>query len=633
MHPWTQLPREVETLAASTPNSILLKTSRFDEQNHHSYLFLKPITILRAHQLDDIPDLFRRIELALSQGHHVAGYMSYECGYHFERFAESPLPQNLPLAWFGVYSKPFLFNHAQGAFEGQVPDLTSAPTPEPIPEAFASNAELNITEDEYTAKIQRIKNYIEAGDTYQVNFTDSVTARTQLSPAQAFAALSASQPVAYSALLNVADHHILSLSPELFFRIDGHIGSRTRTITTRPMKGTMPRGLDVHEDEQQSLRLKSDEKNRSEHVMIVDLLRNDLGRICISGSVRVEDIFSVERYSTLLQMTSTIAGTLRPNLSYYEILRALFPSGSITGAPKIRTMEIIRELERSPRGVYTGCIGHLAPDGSAAFNVAIRSIVLQTGLAHMGVGGGIVADSSPSDEYRECLLKASFLTRRRQEFQLIETMLVEHGEIALLDLHLDRLEDSARYFDFVFDRTAIEAAIRSAINNLSAAGHYRLRLLLDSSGTPSITSTGFEPGNTDAPLKIRIAEHRTHPSDVFLRHKTTHRELYNRSFDEAKDAGYDEVLFLNERGELTEGAISSLFIERNGKLFTPPLSSGVLPGIYRRHILETNPRAEERVLTLADLHSAEAIYLCNSLRGLRRVTSVTPEPHAQVSMG
>lgn len=623
MPSWTQLPREVETLAASTFNSVLLKTSRFDEQNHHSYLFLKPITILRAHQLDDIPDLFRRIELALSQGHHVAGYMSYECGYHFERFAESPLPQNLPLAWFGVYAQPFIFDHSSGDFEGPAPDLSGYAAVEPIPSAFATNAELAITEDEYTAKIYRIKNYIEAGDTYQVNFTDSVTACTQLSPAQAFAALSAAQPVAYSALLNIANTHILSLSPELFF----HIDSKTHTITTRPMKGTMPRGLDIHEDEQQSARLKSDEKNRSEHVMIVDLLRNDLGRICMPGSVRVEDIFSVERYSTLLQMTSTVAGTLRHNLSYYEIFRALFPSGSITGAPKIRTMEIIGELERNPRGVYTGCIGHIAPDGSATFNVAIRTLVLQNGLAHMGVGGGIVADSSAAGEYRECLLKASFLTRQRHDFQLIETMLVEHGAIALLNLHLDRLEASARYFDFNFDRGATETAILSAIKDLSKDQSHRLRLLLDSSGNPSITSTSVEPADTDALLTVRIAEQRTRSTDVFLRHKTTHREFYDRSLAEAKAAGYDEILFLNERGELTEGAISSLFIERDGKLLTPALSSGVLPGIYRRHILETNPQAEECVITLANLHSADAIYLCNSVRGMRRVASITPEPH------
>jgi para-aminobenzoate synthetase/4-amino-4-deoxychorismate lyase len=608
---WKPLPREVEVIAASTPDSVLLETSRFDAENHRSYLFTHPIAFLAAYTLDDIPDLFRRIELALSEGHHVAGYLSYECGYHFERFDESPLPQQIPLAWFGVYTRPVIFNHESGSFEGPSPSLPGIASHAPIPQAFAANAQLVITEDEYTAKIHRIESYIEAGDTYQVNFTDSVAARTSLTPAEAFAALSTSQPVSYSALLNVAGHHVLSLSPELFFRIeDGR-------IATRPMKGTMPRGLDLTEDEQQSTRLRNDEKNCSEHIMIVDLLRNDLGRICEAGTVQVERLFDVEHYATLLQMTSTISGKLRPQLGYYDIFRALFPSGSITGAPKIRTMQIIRELERSPRGIYTGCIGHIAPNGSATFNVAIRTLVMQSGLAHMGVGGGIVADSIPADEYRECLLKASFLTRKRHDFQLIETMFVESNNIALFPLHLDRLEASARYFDFNFDRAEAETTITQYASQLPADQSHRLRLLLDSAGELTLTSVPFT--RDDAPITIRISEQRTRSTDVFLRHKTTDRDLYDRSLAEARAAGYDELLFLNERDELTEGTISNLFIERNGKLLTPPLSSGVLPGIYRRHILETNPNAEEQTLTLADLNSADTIYLCNALRGMRRV--------------
>jgi para-aminobenzoate synthetase/4-amino-4-deoxychorismate lyase len=614
---WTHLPNQVAALAAATPHSVLLQTSRFDQENQRSYLFLNPIAIITAYQLDDIPDLFRRIELALAQGRHVAGYMSYECGYHFERFNEPALLQQLPLAWFGVYSKPFIFDHARGSFEGLAPNLANIPALESIPNAFAANAHLAITEDEYTAKIERIRNYIEAGDTYQVNFTDSVTAHTTLSSEQAFVALAASQPVSYSALLNVAGHHVLSHSPELFFRISNG------RITTRPMKGTMPRGLDLNEDEQQSARLKADEKNRAEHIMIVDLLRNDLGRICNSGSVRADDLFSVERYATLLQMTSTISGTLSPGLTYYDVFRAIFPSGSITGAPKIRTMEIIRELERGPRGVYTGCIGHIAPDGSAAFNVAIRTLVLKDGFAQMGVGGGIVADSIAADEYRECLLKASFLTRARHDFQLIETMLFSGGAIPLLDLHLDRLEASARYFDFSFDRSAVRARIEEATLALPSSGRYMIRLLLISSGSVTITTNELPPDNPT--ISVRIAEERVRANNLFVRHKTTHRELYNREFAAAKAAGYDDILFLNERGELTEGAISNIFIERDGKLLTPPLSSGVLPGIYRRHILETNPNAEERILTLDDLESADAIYLCNSVRGMRCVERIAPK--------
>lgn len=619
MAQWTQFPRQIEALAAAAPNSVLLETSRFDNENQRSYLFLNPIEIIAAYQLDDIPDLFRRIEFALAQGHYVAGYLSYECGYHFERFDEPPLLSQLPLAWFGIYTRPFLFHHSSGRFEEAQPDLSNIPAPQAIPQAFAANAELRITEDEYAAKIDRIRNYIEAGDTYQVNFTDSVTARTLHAPAQAFAALSASQPVSYSALLNGPGCHVLSLSPELFFRIEPT--SEGRRITTRPMKGTMPRGLDIDEDQQQSIRLQNDEKNRSEHVMIVDLLRNDLGRVCTSGSVKVDGIFSIERYATLLQMTSTVSGVLRPGLRYYDIFRALFPSGSITGAPKIRTMQIIRELENNPRGIYTGCIGYISPNGSATFNVAIRTLVLQNGRAQMGVGGGIVADSIAADEYRECLLKASFLTRARPDFQLIETMLCSDGAIDLLRMHLDRLESSARYFDFPFNRAAVEEQIVAVIRELPLNQSYRIRLLFSSAGEASLNSTAFTP-DSDKALRVRIADDRTRSSDVFLRHKTTHRELYDRRLAEARDAGYDEVLFLNERGELTEGAISNLFLERDGRLLTPPLAAGVLPGVYRRHILQTNPLAEERILTPADLESADAIYLCNSVRGMRRVQTL-----------
>ena len=614
MPSWTQLPKHLHAIAATTPGTVLLQTSRFDAENHHSYLFLHPIHTISAQSLGEIPDLFRRIELALAQGHHVAGYLSYECGYHFERFEEPPLSPQLPLAWFGVYSHPFIFDHAQGSFEGPTPDVSSIASPQTIPTAFAANAQLSITEDEYSAKIERIKNYIEAGDTYQVNFTDSVTAHTPLSPAQAFAALSASQPVSYSALLNLATRHILSFSPELFFRI------ANGQISTRPMKGTMPRGLDLAEDEQQAAYLQSDEKNRSEHVMIVDLLRNDLGRTCAPGSVHVDDIFSVERYTTLLQMTSTVSGTLRPGLRYYDIFRALFPSGSITGAPKIRTMEIIRELESHPRGIYTGAIGHIAPNGSATFNVAIRTLVLQQGIAHMGVGGGIVADSVAASEYRECLLKASFLTRARPHFQLIETMRADNGTIPLLNLHLDRLEASARHFDFIFDRTEAETRIADYTNQLPTNEPHRIRLLLDATGTLTLTHTSLTP---DPPtLTVRISTQRTHSTDVFLRHKTTHRDHYDYELAKARGEGSDEVLFLNERNEITEGAISNLFLQREGKLLTPPLASGVLPGIYRRHLLETNPTAEEHILTLADLDTAEAIFLCNSVRGLRRITTL-----------
>jgi para-aminobenzoate synthetase/4-amino-4-deoxychorismate lyase len=387
------------------------------------------------------------------------------------------------------------------------------------------------------------------------------------------------------------------------------------------MKGTMPRGLDLQEDALAALALQNDEKNRSEHVMIVDLLRNDLGRICAPGSVHVPDLFTIERYDTLHQMTSTVTGSVLPEKKYYEIFRALFPSGSITGAPKIRTMQIIRDLEAKPRGIYTGAIGHITPDRSATFNVAIRTLTLNDGNAHMGVGGGIVADSEPAAEYRECLLKTAFLTRLPTDFQLIETILYSKsdpdGHFYLLDLHLNRLAASAAYFDFPCDTTAIRQQLSALSGSLTESPQYRIRLLLYPDGRTTVTSLPLVPSKPTG--RIHIATERTLSTDLFLRHKTTRRRFYDQSYKDAVAAGFDDVLFVNERNELTEGAISNLIVRRGDKLLTPPLTSGVLPGIYRRHLLETNPHAEETVLTLEDLRTADAIYICNSVRGMNEV--------------
>jgi para-aminobenzoate synthetase / 4-amino-4-deoxychorismate lyase len=685
-HPrYTPLPTSIHTLVESTPNAILLETSRFDATNHHSYLFLQPTRILTANTLEEIPALFSDIETALSEGLHIAGYLSYECNAHFEPSTarqpdqSSPSAQDLPLAHLAAYPAPIIFDHATGTFLNPTPRLNSvilsearsaqpkdpdtldhATTPRffqpasPTPSApILLHPTLRIPDADYLATIEKIKAYIAAGDTYQVNFTDAITFPTTLSPATLFTALSQNQSVAYAAYLNLGPQSILSLSPELFFRID----ASTNKITTRPMKGTMPRGLDTTEDTAAALALQRDEKNRAEHVMIVDLLRNDLGRISLPGSVHVDNLFAVERYQTLLQMTSTISATLRPRTTFYDIFAAMFPCGSVTGAPKIRTMQIIRELEAHPRGVYTGAIGFISPDRRAVFNVSIRTLVLQNQQATMGVGGGIVADSIPEDEHREALLKASFLTRTHQPFELIETILFDQ-HYARLPLHLDRLESSAAYFDFVCDRTAVEAQLRAFAHFLDPRHPHRVRLLLAPDGTASITaqpladspqgtcfsfchspreSAVVSPGHEsidsatalapDPPaITVTLSPHRTNSADPFLRHKTTNRNFYNEELTRVRAEGFDEVLFLNERGELTEGAISNLFVEilgdpaGAGKLLTPPLSSGVLPGVMRRHLLETFPEAAERALTLADLEPPNTLWLCNSVRGLRKAT-------------
>lgn len=624
MSRWHQLPQQWHTLVARNPNSVLLQTARFDASNQRSLLFFDPLQTIAAKALDDVPDLFRHIEQALADGYYAAGFLSYECGYHFERFKDIALAeQSLPLAWFGIYRKPLIFDHESGLFEGLPLFFADEPAKE-TPSTFTDSVALALSKDDYTAQIKRIQEYIAAGETYQVNFTDKVSVVAEIGADVAFTTLLQQQPVAYSALLNIEGHQILSLSPELFFKIeDGR-------ITTRPMKGTMPRGLDTAEDSQAAIRLQNDEKNRCEHVMIVDLLRNDLGRICEMGSVQVEDIFSVETYRTLLQMTSTVSGTLRSGLTWYDIFKGMFPSGSITGAPKIRTMEIIHELEGAPRGIYTGSIGYMAPDGDAAFNVAIRTLDMHKGIAQMGVGGGIVADSNTKEEYRECLLKAKFLTRPHHNFQLIETMLWD-GEFRLLSMHLDRMESSAAYFGFAFDRLVIKARLIAESSLFGLGERYRVRLLLDEPGELTVIHAKHIANTATQNGQVRLSTERTSSKDFFLRHKTTHREFYESQLAMCREDGFDEIIFLNERGEVTEGAISNIFIRRAGELLTPPLSAGVLPGVFRRHILETDVTAKERILTLDDLESADAIYLCNSLRGMREVSLSCADSALQMS--
>jgi len=612
----TPLPPSISALAANTPNSVLLETSRFDADNHCSYLFLHPLRILAAHTPEEIPTLFHQIEQALAENLYLTGFLTYESGYSLQGITDDTTQHDLPLACFGVYREPIVFDHNTGLFSG--PPMLPLPQPHSTqcePAFSEGEIALSLTPEDYRCKIEQIKERIAAGATYQVNFTDRIRLRTDVSPAELYLALRRQQPVAYGALVNLAGRSILSLSPELFFRVRDH------EITTRPMKGTWPRGLDAAEDALAALALHHDEKNRSEHIMIVDLLRNDLGRICSTGSIRVDGLFSVERYPTLLQMTSTVRGTLRSGIGWHELFRSLFPSGSITGAPKISTMRIIRNLEDSPRGIYTGAIGFIAPTGDACFNVAIRTLVVDKNSATMGVGGGIVYDSDPAAEYAECLLKAAFLTRAQPPFDLIETLLWSDG-YTLLPLHLDRLRLSCEYFDRPFDSAEIEARLHALAATFAPLSRHRVRLTLGPRGQIALTSSPLAPSPTEC--RVTIAHERTTSTDVFLRHKTTHRPLYDRLFAAAQQSGFDEVLFRNQRDEVTEGAISNIFVRIEGRLYTPPLACGVLPGVFRRHLLEAVPRAEERILTLADLRAADELFLCNSVRGLRRVTHLEP---------
>jgi len=579
--------------------TVLLESSRPDEHNTDHLLFTAPVATLTAQTLDDIPELFRQLEHHRSLGRWAAGYLSYECGYHFEQIVPAYQPAGpAPLIWFGIYDSPLAVDPGL---------LDSDPQPPHVP---VRGAQFTISKEEYHRSVEKIRTYIENGDTYQVNFTDRFEFTHSGDFRELYRSLRQKQHVPFSALLNTGTQQILSFSPELFFRLENGV------ITVKPMKGTVKRRRIGEEDRQLAEWLKNDEKNRSENLMIVDLLRNDIGRICESGTVQVSEMYAVERYETVLQMTSTVRGTVKNDVTSYEVFRALFPCGSVTGAPKIRTMQIIREMEQHDRWVYCGAIGFIAPEGRSVFSVAIRTVTMNGASGTMGVGSGIVHDSDPSAEFEECRLKAAFLLNDDPGFHLLETMLW-NGDFVLLEGHLERLRSSADYFQIPYSEPAIRAALQESASQFGEDVRYRIRLLLSRNGTPTVTSTAYTSPLLDT---VAVADERTDSSDRFLYHKTTNRALYERYRMMAEKKGLADYIFLNERGEVTEGSVTNLFIESGGRFYTPPLSCGVLPGVFRARVLAKDVRASERVITLDDLRSAEAIYLCNSVRGWQKVT-------------
>jgi para-aminobenzoate synthetase/4-amino-4-deoxychorismate lyase len=629
---WHSPPAELYALVEQTPATVLLECARpgihvESSAEAVSRLFTAPVRVCAANQPAELPKLFAEIESAVAAGLFAAGYFAYECGNCFEPKANMrPGRAGQPLAWFGIYDRAWLFDHRAGTFPGGEPpglarfsaftqDEAPAPPLEPV---------FGLAEPEFAERIAAIHEWIRSGDVYQLNFTVPVRFETAAAPAALYRRLRLRQPVEYGAFLHCQPgRHILSFSPELFFRIEDQ--GDGRRIVTRPMKGTAPRGRTSREDRALAEWLRNDPKNRAENIMIVDLLRNDLGRLCAFGSVRADDLFAVERYPTLLQMTSTVAGALRPEITFQQIFRALFPCGSITGAPKVRAMQLLAEIEPEPRGVYTGAIGFFSPR-KTVFSVAIRTLELDGARGKMGVGSGIVIDSNAAEEFRECLLKAEFLTGSAQSlperFSLIETLLWQ-GDYPLLELHLDRLMDSAEYFDIPCGRAEVKAALVAHAGAWADPAPRKLRLLLDREGNLRLEDellTERSRAGNGKPVRVRIARQRTDPQDRMLFHKTTHRPLYAEAFNAAVQAGFDDALFLNRRGEVTESAIGNIFVEKNGRWFTPPVECGLLAGVYRRHMLETRPFAEARVLYVEDLRKADAVYLSNAVRGLRRVT-------------
>lgn len=567
-----------------------------------AWLFDDPSRIIRCDQPGDVSACLADIDAATAQGRFVAGFMAYELGYALEAKLAPLIPEDrtTPLLWMGVFDAPKRLD--QAGVRALMETWATAPAEVALHEAA-------LTREDYLANVARIREHIAAGDVYQINYTFLQPFTLDGSPLSLYARLRNRQRAGYGAVIDTGERHILSLSPELF--VETHDGD----IRTRPMKGTAARRANPADDAQTTRWLHTDEKSRAENLMIVDLLRNDLSRIADVGSVKVRDLFHVETYPTVHQMTSTVEGRIAEDVSFSAIAQALFPCGSVTGAPKVKAMEIIRTLEDGARGVYTGAVGFVGP-GQARFNVAIRTLdITPDKRGQMGIGSGVVYDSVAEDEWDECHLKARFLTRNEAPFDLLETLKwTPQDGFALLERHVRRLETTAAYFGFDFDLSTVMAALNASVANATQAK--RLRLTVDPWGAAQVATAPLPVRDEIRPWRYAIASTPVDDENPFVYFKTTNRAFYDDARESLQaETGCDEVVFLNGRGELTEGSITNLFIEKDGVLLTPPVSSGLLAGTLRAELLDTG-RARESVLTQQDLHGADQVYLGNSVRGL-----------------
>ncbi len=566
-------------------------------------LYTRPVDVVRCDDPATFADDLDRLQSALDLGLHAAGFLAYEAGQQLGSGFRGPrlsAPDG-PLFWFGLFAdfEPISGEDLDALFGDLAP-------PPPI-----HDVRLGHTRKQHIAKVEAVKALIADGDAYQVNLTFPIKFRYDGAPLALYAALRARQPVAHGGLVALGDCTVLSVSPELFVSVSG------RDVVTRPMKGTTARGGDEAADLAARQRLLDDPKQRAENLMIVDLLRNDLSRVCQVGSVQVPALYTVETYPTFHALTSTVIGVLQPDASLQDVLGALFPCGSVVGAPKIRAGEIIAEIEAEGRGVYTGAMGVIGPGGDLAFNVAIRTAVLTAdGQGRLGVGGGIVADSSPGAEYDEALLKARFLTDLAEDFQLIETLRwAPAAGFIRLEAHLARLTGSARCLGFSFDMRGAENQAKETALAWPAGPDRRMRLLLSRDGTLAISDSELETEPNQV-IRLGVFDRALDAADPFLRHKTTRRDLYDAAASAAAAAGFGEMVLLNRRGRVADGARNSLFVERQGTLLTSRTSAGALPGVLRAELIAQGA-AIEVDLTLEDLKNG-SIFIGNSLRGLRR---------------
>ena len=548
-------------------------------------VFNHPAEVLATNVLEEVPAILEKVQEAVDKGYYAAGYVSYEAAPAFDQALVS-VPSEMPLVWFGLYEQ--------------------AEETAPIADRGFQVSEWapSIEQERYAEAITAIKERIENGDTYQVNYTMRLESSFSGDSLAFYQDLAKAQSACYSAYLQMDDYTVISASPELFFRINNN------HIMTRPMKGTVKRGMTWEDDRKKAEWLAASEKNQAENVMIVDLLRNDLSKIAKKGTVKVPSLFEIEKYPTVYQMTSTVTAELEESTGLLQVFQALFPCGSITGAPKVKTMEIISELEGSPREVYCGAIGYISPKGEAVFNVPIRTVILNqlNGKAKYGVGGGITWDSEAGDEYEEAVAKAAILRKKSFQFDLLETIRLEDGHLYLLDHHMTRLQKTADYFAFPIDEEAVRQALAEAVRPFKE-GLYKVRLLLKEDGQLifDIAPISLMEGK----MKVALAKEAVSSENPFLYHKTTHRSVYEKH--RCENPTVSDVLLWNERGELTEFTNGNIVAEINGRLYTPPISCGLLGGTFRERLL-ADGLIEEKVLYLKDLERCSRVWMINSVR-------------------
>lgn len=593
---------EIIIKVLSTPNSAFFYTPPV-YKNSNSYLFLKPKKIVNIDSLKNLESKLHLIDEYLEKG--LVGYclLKYEAGYLFEKRLNRLISGKNDLIQYCFYN------------ENEISEIDSSLIELNNSNDYSiKNFYFNSLKNEFESAINKIKNFIQEGDTYQVNYTIKGKFNFAGSFSSLFSKLVFNQSAKYSAFINSGNNIIISLSPELFFE---QVGS---TIISKPMKGTIKRDLIPFNDVIFKDQLLQSKKNRAENVMIVDLIRNDLGRISRYGSVKVKKLFDVEKYESLFQMVSTIQSTLKNKVKHSDVIKNIFPCGSITGAPKIRTMEIIREVEKEERGIYTGSIG-LILKNKKIFNVAIRTLIInkKNNSGEIGLGSGVVWDSNSSEEYEETKLKGKFLTNSKHSFEIFETMKYEKGKIFLLSHHLERLRKAADHFLFHYNSGLIRSELKRIIRSLDSETKI-IRLSLNKQGNVKIEIKPFI--KFEGRIKIAISRNNIYSKNPFQYFKTTNRELYEKEYKIYSAKGFFDVIYFNQFGELVEGAITNIFIQKKNILLTPPVNSGLLDGVYRKYLLKKFPNIIERKLSLKDLINADEIFLTNSVRGKITVNEI-----------